>query len=53
MRNRINEKTIDGVVYTAYRDSENPKKTKVVIVNWEEETVEYPENFGLYRANLK
>lgn len=53
MRSRINEKTIDNVIYTAYRDSENPKKIKVVILNWEEETVEYPENFRLYRANLK
>lgn len=41
----VNEKTVNGVTYTAYRSTDNPKDVKVVLSTGEEV---YPDNFKKY-----
>ena len=49
----VNEKTINEVIYTAYRNTENPKDVKVVIQDGDNIKEIKPVSLKEYWSNLK
>ena len=46
----VNEKTVNKITYTAYRNTDNPKDVKVLTSDGQEL---YPENFKAFWKGLK